>query len=311
MMCGPCYTDEVQAFTAAVRAHPHAMALSYSPGGGNSVSAGRWVAGQSPSPRAHNTHFGPTGPSTAPLGTMYRIVTDFHGGWYGWGGLQQSLMIQGNFSAAGLGGANNTWPDPDMIPIGHGFWGRSQEQDDRGQTIMTAFILSRAPLMAAGKFPLDDKSLSYLANREALRIHAQAVPYLGTATSPLPTYLGNCTCVGGASGCTIPRNFFPAQPCVQIWASHLPPHTPHPTHTPHTPHPTQNTSVAPTLAIGIINLGENVTSVSGVALRAALDGAGVRVGGGRWLDVWSGQVLSSSTSFTLRPHASVLLEMMG
>ena len=83
-------------------------------------------------------------------------------------------MIQGNFSAAGLPGANDTWPDPDMIPIGSGWWGKSQEQDDRGQTIMTAFILSHAPLMVAGKMPLDDKSLQYLANPLALKIQARA-----------------------------------------------------------------------------------------------------------------------------------------
>ncbi len=40
MMCGPCYTDEVQAFSAAVRASPRALVLSYSPGGGNSVHDG-------------------------------------------------------------------------------------------------------------------------------------------------------------------------------------------------------------------------------------------------------------------------------
>jgi len=51
---------------------------------------------------------GVTGPSEDPLGTMYRIVTDFHGGWYGWGSLQQSLFIQGNFSAAGLAGRDGT-----------------------------------------------------------------------------------------------------------------------------------------------------------------------------------------------------------
>jgi hypothetical protein len=113
MMCGPCYTDEIMAFSEAVRKNPRELLLSYSPGGGNTVEAGRWVAGQrtAPNPGA----VGVKGPSALPLGTMYRIVTDFHGGWYGWGGLQQSLMIQGNFSAAGLNGANGTWPDPDMV----------------------------------------------------------------------------------------------------------------------------------------------------------------------------------------------------
>ena len=65
-------------------------------------------------------------------------------------------MIQGNFSAAGLPGANGTWSDPDMVPIGSTSWGKSQEQDDRAQTIMTSFILSQAPLMVAGKMPLDE-----------------------------------------------------------------------------------------------------------------------------------------------------------
>ena len=48
--CGPCYTDEVMAFSAAVRKHPKPLVLSYSPGGGNTVEAGRWVAGQATAP---------------------------------------------------------------------------------------------------------------------------------------------------------------------------------------------------------------------------------------------------------------------
>ena len=79
MMCGPCYTDEVMAFSAAVRKHPKPLVLSYSPGGGNTVEAGRWVAGQATAPTPGGE--GVTGPSMDPLGTMYRIVTDFHGGW--------------------------------------------------------------------------------------------------------------------------------------------------------------------------------------------------------------------------------------
>ena len=67
------------AFSAAVRKHPKPLVLSYSPGGGNTVEAGRWVAGQATAPTPGGE--GVTGPSTQPLGTMYRIVTDFHGGW--------------------------------------------------------------------------------------------------------------------------------------------------------------------------------------------------------------------------------------
>ena len=99
----------MQAFSGAVRKHPRELVLSYSPGGGNNVRGGQWVAGQATDP---GNPAKVMGPSLLPLGTMYRIVTDFHGGWYGWGGLQQSIMFQGNFSEAGLNGANNTWPDP-------------------------------------------------------------------------------------------------------------------------------------------------------------------------------------------------------
>lgn len=34
---------------------------------------------------------------------MYRITTDFHCGWYNWGGLQQNIFTAGNFSALSLG----------------------------------------------------------------------------------------------------------------------------------------------------------------------------------------------------------------
>jgi hypothetical protein len=95
--CGPCYVDEVRAFTAAVNSSTRALTLSYSPGGGNSVVDGAWVAGQRAEPTAHAA-----GGGDGALGSMYRIVTDFHGGWYGWGGLQQSLFIQGNVSTQRL-----------------------------------------------------------------------------------------------------------------------------------------------------------------------------------------------------------------
>jgi hypothetical protein len=78
MMCGPCYVDEVEAFTASVSASPRELLLSYSPGGGNSIADGKWVAGQSSSPTAGRN--GPGKAATQPLGSVYRIVTDFHGG---------------------------------------------------------------------------------------------------------------------------------------------------------------------------------------------------------------------------------------
>mmetsp|Transcript_15341 Transcript_15341/g.47536 ORF Transcript_15341/g.47536 Transcript_15341/m.47536 type:complete len:416 (-) Transcript_15341:246-1493(-) len=180
MMCAPCYADEIYAFSTAVEARPDEnIVLSYSPGGGNTAEDGAWVASER-------------------LGSMYRIVTDFHGGWYGGGSLQQSLFIQGNFSNAGLAGANGTWPDPDMLPIKSTYWNQSQEQDDRGATIMTAWTLSGAPLIYGGDLPADARTIAYLTNPTALDIHARAERSNGV----LRYYTGNCTCTGDVTGCT-------------------------------------------------------------------------------------------------------------
>lgn len=43
-MCGPCYTDEMVMYTEAVKNSPQKFVLSYSPGGGNEPSDGKWVA---------------------------------------------------------------------------------------------------------------------------------------------------------------------------------------------------------------------------------------------------------------------------
>lgn len=81
----------MELFSQSVRDAHADIALSYSPGGGNTPEDGEWVADNR-------------------MCSMYRVVTDFHGGWYGWGGLQQAIFIAGNFSASGLLGDNETWP---------------------------------------------------------------------------------------------------------------------------------------------------------------------------------------------------------
>ena len=50
MMCGPCYSDEVQAFSSSVRKHSRPLTLSYSPGGGNTPRSGEWVCGRETAP---------------------------------------------------------------------------------------------------------------------------------------------------------------------------------------------------------------------------------------------------------------------
>lgn len=98
-MCEPCYADEMALFSNAVKARPEELVLYFSPGGGAQPAEARRIV-------ADNQ-----------LATFYRTITDFHGGWFDWGGLQQAIFIAGNFTAAGLHGANGTWPDLDMMPI--------------------------------------------------------------------------------------------------------------------------------------------------------------------------------------------------
>jgi hypothetical protein len=166
MMCQPCYTDEICMFSKAVDKLDRDIVLSYSPGGGNSAENGSWVAeGQ--------------------LASMYRMVTDFHGGWKP---LVQNLFAAGNFSAHGLFGRNGTWADLDMLPMGAGWWGKSQEQDDRGQTIAALYMLVGSPLMHAGTLPLDATTLGFLTNADALQLHT-------TGTNQrVVAYTGNCSC---------------------------------------------------------------------------------------------------------------------
>ena len=264
MMCAPCYTREIEAFTAAVEQRKEAVVLSYSPGGGNAVDDGKWVA-------------------EGKLGSMYRVTTDFHGGWYGWGSLQQSLFIQGNFSAAGLYGANGTWPDPDMLPMRSDWWNRSVEQDDRGETIFAAWTISGAPLMHAGELPADDRTAAYLTNPTARRVHENGTLF------GVRYYEGNCTCVGGPTACTIPRDFFPAAPCVAVWGSAL------------------DDGFTGGFAAALFNLGENATTA---ALDLARVGRADEAAGGVLVtEVWTGRVVGNFApgaivDVPLRPHAS-------
>jgi hypothetical protein len=184
MMCGPCYYSEMQMFTDAVKRQTKDITLSYSPGGGNTPKNGKWVA--------DNT-----------IGSMYRTVTDFHGGWYGWGGLQQAIFIAGNFTSGEYGslhGANGTWADIDMLPLGTDWWAKGVERADRGQTIMTLWSVGKYPLMHAGKIPSDEKTLRYVTDATALAINSDS------KHNRVVGYAGNCSCSGGISSCTLGKS---------------------------------------------------------------------------------------------------------
>jgi hypothetical protein len=66
-MCWPCYTGEMSLLSAAVKASPASILLYLSPGGGNTVTNGSWVAANQ-------------------IASFYRTITDFDAGnWYDWG----------------------------------------------------------------------------------------------------------------------------------------------------------------------------------------------------------------------------------
>ena len=272
-MCEPCYWGEMALVTAAVLARSEPLTLYYSPGGGNQpADSARVAQGQTCS--------------------FYRTLTDFHGEWYDWGGLQQAVFIAGNFTQAGLHGANGTWPDLDMIPMGPGWWGQSVEQDDRGQTIATLWMVGRYPLFAAGALPLDERTLGYLLNPLALALNRRA----GGALTRIE-YEGNCSCTGGAGSCTIPHGpgDHPAAPCLAKWAAAVP-----------------GSAAAGWTALAIINMGEDAgTTETGFA---ALGLPARHSDSYRVVDVWTGEQVAvlpgdAAIATQLRPHASVLLQV--
>ncbi len=213
------------------------------------------------------------------------------------------------------------------MPMGPGWWGQSQEQDDRGQTIATLWMVGRYPLFAAGALPLDNQTLSYLVNPLALALNRrreEAAHESGGGTRVF--YEGNCTCTGGLTSCTIPhdKHDHPAFPCLAKWVASVPvdavggggggaaaaPGAPSADRS--SPSSYSPASSPSWTALAVINLGEDATKTTtgfadmGLPSRAT-DKYAV-------LDVWTGESLGVFTgdaaiATSLRPHASVLLQV--
>jgi len=116
--------------------------------------------------------------------------------------------------------------------------GAQPERADRGQTIMTLWIIVRSPLMHAGRLPTDEKTLLYLTNPNALKIHQHS------QNNHVVGYSGNCTCKGDRLGsCTIPHDPAVGEPCVVKWAAQV------------------STTKMNWIAVAIINMGEATTTV--------------------------------------------------
>lgn len=245
------------------------MLITDSPGGGNSPENGTWVARNG-------------------LATMYRIVTDFHGGWEP---LQKNIFAAGNFTMAKAGnlfGLNGTFADLDMLPMSASWWagGIGSEKYDLGQTIASLYMMTKAPLMHAGRLPVDPITLSFLTNKHALALHDK-----GTAVV-VDGYEGNCTCVLDhhhynptlivPGTCTIPAGAEGA-PCVVTWSAEIP-----------------GGLDVPYQFRMVINMGGNATDVK------------VEAGA---VDVWTGENLTMSEAlrpygtYTSKLHHSVIIGM--
>lgn len=78
--------------------------------------------------------------------------------------------------------SEGTWPDCDMIPLGHlsirGERGNDRMTNltrDEQYSLMTFFTILRSPLMYGGDLPtMDDFTLSLLTNNEVLRMHRES-----------------------------------------------------------------------------------------------------------------------------------------
>eukprot|EP00040_Diaphanoeca_grandis_P034015 m.209384 g.209384 ORF g.209384 m.209384 type:complete len:264 (-) comp33036_c0_seq13:178-969(-) len=120
---------------------------------------------------------------------MYRITTDFHGGNArvfgsidnpGGGSIQRARQ----FANASLIGANGTFPDLDMLPMGllhcsdyfsqaHCSCNACNGTGD-AYVLASVWAMARSPLLAGGSFPMDPITVSLLTNKDMLFVHAYA-----------------------------------------------------------------------------------------------------------------------------------------
>eukprot|EP01062_Namystynia_karyoxenos_P031190 TRINITY_DN23159_c0_g1_i1.p1 TRINITY_DN23159_c0_g1~~TRINITY_DN23159_c0_g1_i1.p1 ORF type:complete len:552 (+),score=169.65 TRINITY_DN23159_c0_g1_i1:230-1657(+) len=162
----------------AVKGCKGTAALSWSPGvfGGETPDGGQRLAREQ-------------------LGTMYRVTTDFWGSWgaiaapggrHGHGG---SLGRASAHANASLIGANGTFPDLDIMPLGQVKCDARRipatvqnpqcgclncNGSDMAYTIASLWSVARSPLLLGGALPLDTVTMNIVSNPDFLRIHGSA-----------------------------------------------------------------------------------------------------------------------------------------
>ena len=151
-MIGPYHADEISAFSRAVRRSLRPMVLSLSPGRSLSL--------------VHAEHL-------RDHADMWRVSADL---WDRWSDVYSQFDRLSQWSSWSKPGS---WPDADMIPLGHigiraeeGPGRRSRLTPDEQTTLMTLWCFARSPLMFGGDLPTSDPdTIALLTKPELLDVH--------------------------------------------------------------------------------------------------------------------------------------------
>ena len=214
------FSREEELAVAAVRASERDLVLSLSPGGGMTPESAAWVAGYAGghAPKGGTTAAAPVASAQQQQqqATMYRVTGDFHSRPLSWiDGLGEHVFVVGNLTAAfpDIIGANNTWPDLDILDLGaySDYFGTPA-----AQLHATIWAMARSPLMFGGKLPIEDATtLNLVTNKDALVVNEHS-------TGLRVSYAGDCRCSmkGRKHGNACRPLALPnAVPCVATWWS--------------------------------------------------------------------------------------------
>lgn len=151
------FDGDVLSFAEAFSALAPRVTISWSPGGGVTVGNGSWLA-------AHGPRFG----------VAYRVTPDFHDS-NGWPRLIKQYETAVQF--APLIGANGTFPDLDMLPLGRqapGGYPCAYTHDEQ-RFILSLWAIARSPLILGAALPLDKNdtwTLPLVTNAAVLAVNA-------------------------------------------------------------------------------------------------------------------------------------------
>jgi hypothetical protein len=154
-MIGPYHEREIAAFASSLRRSGREMVLSLSPGRSLSL--------------AHAGHLRENA-------DMWRISDDL---WDRWADVHDQFERTARWAPFAAPG---TWPDADMLPLGHigiraerGPDRSSRLTHDEQRTLMTLWCIARSPLMYGGDLPTSDpRTIGLLTNDQVLAVLAHS-----------------------------------------------------------------------------------------------------------------------------------------